>query len=285
MRATKNIGKSVRERLFHISKREGYEFEKLLIRYLHERFIYRMSISQYRNNFMLKGGSLLYAYNGLKNRPTKDIDFLAKQISNDPEHMKHVVAEISQTPYKEDGVVFDSSTITADSIMEEHRYEGIRISIAGHLDKIMQQLSFDIGFGDVVVPSPVEIDYPVFLDTMPPISILAYSLETVIAEKFQTMIVRDTENSRMKDFFDCYQLLKYRQDLIDYAVLGDAIKSTFEKRKTLVPNELKLFTEAFALDEKRNRMWKNYLKKIDWGEDISFIEVMNVIRNSLQKFV
>ena len=285
MRAITNIGKSVREKLFHISMREGYEFEKLLIRYLHERFIYRMSISPYRNNFMLKGGSLLYAYNGLKNRPTKDMDFLAEQISNDQEYIKHVVAEISQIPCKEDGVVFDSLTITADSIMEEQRYEGIRISIAGHLDKIVQTISFDIGFGDVVIPSPVEIDYPVFLDTMPPISILAYSLETVIAEKFQTMIVRDTENSRMKDFFDCYQLLKYRQDLIDYAVLGDAIKSTFEKRKTLVPNELKLFTEAFALDEKRNRMWKNYLKKIDWGEDISFIEVMNVIRNSMQEFV
>ena len=285
MRAIKNIGKSIREKLFHISKREGYEFEKLLIRYLHERFIYRMSISQYRNNFMLKGGSLLYAYNGLKNRPTKDIDFLAEQISNDHEHMKHVVAEISQIPCKEDGVVFDSLTITADSIMEEQRYEGIRISIAGHLDKIVQTISFDIGFGDVVIPSPVEIDYPVFLDSMPPISILAYSLETVIAEKFQTMIERDTENSRMKDFFDCYQLLKYKQDMIDYDVLGDAIKATFEKRRTQVSNELKLFTEAFALDEKRNRMWKNYLKKIEWGEDISFIEVMSVIRNRLQEFV
>lgn len=285
MRAIKNIGKSIRAKLLNVSKREGYEYQKLLIRYLQERFIYRISISPYRSNFLLKGGSLLYAYNGLKNRPTKDIDFLADQISNDQEHLMHVVAEISQMSCKEDGVVFDPLTITAEPITEEGRYQGTRISITGHLDTITQVISFDIGFGDIVVPAPVELDYPIFLDTTPPISICAYSLETVIAEKFQTMIERDTENSRMKDFFDCYQLLKYKQDLIDNDVLGDAIKATLENRGTHVPKELKLFTEDFALDEKRTKMWKSYLKRIKWPEEILFVNVMKVIKENLQKYV
>jgi predicted nucleotidyltransferase component of viral defense system len=281
------IGKSVRARLLNISKTYGEKdgFMKLLVRYLHERLIYRISVSRYRENFFLKGGSLLFAYNGMKGRPTQDIDFLAAKISRDAARLKEIFAEICQIECEEDGVIFDAASIRTAEITQERKYPGTRVIIVAHLDTIVQQISADIGFGDVIVPAPVDLDYPVFLDTTPPISIKAYSLETVVAEKFHAMVEKDTENSRMKDFFDCYQILINQSDLIDEAVLEDAIRATFENRDTIVADNLQLFTDAFSNDDFRNSLWKNFLKKINWQEQIVFAEVMKVIQNRLGKFV
>lgn len=281
------MGKSVRARLLNISKTYGEKdgFMKLLVRYLHERLIYRISVSKYRENFFLKGGSLLFAYNGMKGRPTQDIDFLAAKISRDAARLKEIFAEICQIGCEEDGVIFDAASIRTAEITQERKYPGTRVIIVAHLDTIVQQISADIGFGDVIVPAPVDLDYPVFLDTTPPISIKAYSLETVVAEKFHAMVEKDTENSRMKDFFDCYQILIYQSNLIDEAVLEDAIRATFENRDTVIADNLQLFTDAFSNDEFRNSLWKNFLKKINWQEQIEFAEVMNVIQNRLGKFV
>lgn len=281
------IGKSVRARLLNISKTYGEKdgFMKLLVRYLHERLIYRISVSRYRENFFLKGGSLLFAYNGMKGRPTQDIDFLAAKISRDAARLKEIFAEICQIECEEDGVIFDAASIRTAEITQERKYPGTRVIIVAHLDTIVQQISADIGFGDVIVPAPVDLDYPVFLDTTPPISIKAYSLETVVAEKFHAMVEKDTENSRMKDFFDCYQILIYQSNLIDEAVLEDAIRATFENRDTVVADNLQLFTDAFSNDDFRNSLWKNFLKKINWQEQVEFAEVMKVIQNRLGKFV
>ena len=281
------IGKSVRARLLNISKAYGEKdgFMKLLVRYLHERLIYRISVSKYRENFFLKGGSLLFAYSGMKGRPTQDIDFLAAKISRDAARLNVIFAEICQIGCEEDGVIFDAASIRTAEITQERKYPGTRVIIVAHLDTIVQQISADIGFGDVIVPAPVDLDYPVFLDTTPPISIKAYSLETVVAEKFHAMVEKDTENSRMKDFFDCYQILIYQSNLIDEAVLEDAIRATFKNRDTVIADNLQLFTDAFSNDDLRNSLWKNFLKKINWKEQIEFAEVMKVIQNRLGKFV
>ena len=281
------IGKSVRTRLLNISKASGEKdgFMKLLVRYLHERLIYRISVSKYRENFFLKGGSLLFAYNGMKGRPTQDIDFLAAKISRDAVRLKEIFAEICQIECEEDGVTFDATSIRTAEITQERKYPGTRVIIVAHLDTIVQQISADIGFGDVIVPAPIDLDYPVFLDTTPPISIMAYSLETVVAEKFHAMVEKDTENSRMKDFFDCYQILKHQSNLVDDVALADAIRATFKNRDTIIADNLQLFTDAFSNDEFRNSLWKNFLKKINWQEQIEFAEVMKVIQNRLGKFV
>ena len=281
------IGKSVRSRLLNISKVNGEKdgFMKLLVRYLHERLIYRISVSKYRENFFLKGGSLLFAYNGMKGRPTQDIDFLATMISRDAAHLKEIFAELCQIECEEDGVTFDANSIRTTEITQERKYPGTRVIIVAHLDTIVQQISADIGFGDVIVPAPIDLDYPVFLDTTPPISIKAYSLETVVAEKFHAMVEKDTENSRMKDFFDCYQILKHQSNLIDEVALADAIRATFENRDTIIADNLQLFTDSFYNDDFRNSLWKNFLKKINWEEQIEFVEVMKVIQNRLGKFV
>ena len=281
------IGKSVRSRLLNISKVNGEKdgFMKLLVRYLHERLIYRISVSKYRENFFLKGGSLLFAYNGMKGRPTQDIDFLATMISRDAARLKEIFAELCQIECEEDGVTFDANSIRTTEITQERKYPGTRVIIVAHLDTIVQQISADIGFGDVIVPAPIDLDYPVFLDTTPPISIKAYSLETVVAEKFHAMVEKDTENSRMKDFFDCYQILKHQSNLIDEVALADAIRATFENRDTIIADNLQLFTDSFYNDDFRNSLWKNFLKKINWEKQIEFVEVMKVIQNRLGKFV
>lgn len=138
-------GKSVRARLLNISKAYGEKdgFMKLLVRYLHERLIYRISVSKYKENFFLKGGSLLFAYNGMKGRPTQDIDFLAAKISRDAARLKEIFAEICQIACEEDGVTFDAASIRTAEITQERKYPGTRVIIVAHLDTIVQQISAD----------------------------------------------------------------------------------------------------------------------------------------------
>ena len=138
----------------------------------------------------------------------------------------------------------------------------------------------DIGFGDVVTPCPASVDFPLLLKDIPSISIQAYSLETVIAEKFHAMIVRDVNNSRMKDFFDCYQVLTTNK--LDDDVLYDAIKATFNNREIVYNPDLQLFETAFYNDKTRLKRWDSFLKKIQWKGDLSFEEVMKLITERLQ---
>ena len=148
------------------------------------------------------------------------------------------------------------------------------------MDSIVHKMSVDIGFGDVVTPYPASIDFPLLLQNIPSVNLLAYSLETVVAEKFHTMIDRDEYNSRMKDFFDCYQLLTKRS--LDDNILYEAIKATFDNRGLEHNPELKLFTDEFINDAKRQIQWKLFLKKIQWKEELDFSDVMQVITNRLK---
>ena len=154
--------------------------------------------------------------------------------------------------------------------------------MVAHLDTIVQQVSVDIGFGDVVTPYPLSLDYPLLLPDIPAVQLYAYSLETLIAEKFHAMVDRDESNSRMKDFFDVYQLFINHE--IDRELLAEAIVSTFNNRNTLYRENLALFTDKFAADATRNIWWKAFLKKIRWKEQIDFSIVMKCIKENLQAY-
>lgn len=276
----KNYGKSVKTRLLNLMNETGYKYMYLLARYFNERLLYRVSVSQYKDNFLLKGGSLLYAMNGLEARPTVDVDFLADRISRDRDFLAHVFQEILDIVCDEDGVSFDVDSIRLEPITVEKKYPGTRFYFTAHMDTISYNMSVDIGFGDVVTPYPTTIDFPLLLPDIPSVNIQAYSLETVVAEKFHTMIDRDVLNSRMKDFFDCYQLLTKRD--LDDETLYDAIKATFDNRGLTYNSELQLFTEDFSTDVARITRWKAFLKKIQWKETLDFETVMEVIRKRLQ---
>ena len=276
----KNYAKSVKTRLLNLMNSSGYKYMYLLARYFNERLLYRVSVSQYKDNFLLKGGALLYAFNGLETRPTIDIDFMARRISRNREYLERVFREILSIECEEDGVTFDVEDLRSEPITVEKEYPGSRFFITAQMDSIVYPMSMDIGFGDVVTPSPVEVDFPLLLGDIPAINIKAYSLETVVAEKFHAMIDRDVTNSRMKDFFDCYQILTMKE--LDDEGLFKAIKATFDNRGLTKNDDLRLFSEEFYTDKARLLRWKAFIKKIQWKEDVAFIDVMRVITTSLE---
>ena len=277
---TKNIGKSIKTRLLNLARDEKQEYMKVLVRYLHERLLYRISISTYKSHFLLKGSSLLFALDGFKARPTIDIDLLGEKISNDQENLHNAFSNICSIACEEDGVVFDADSLTLEPIAVDKKYPGTCVKMTARLDTIVQQISVDIGFGDVVTPYPLSLDYPLLLDDIPSVELYAYSLETLIAEKFHTMVDRDESNSRMKDFFDVYQLFTCHD--IDRELLQEAIVSTFKNRNTSYHDRLKLFTDEFATNPTRNIWWKAFLKKIRWKEQVEFMSVMKCIQENLQ---
>lgn len=279
---TKNIGKSIRIRLLNLAKVEKQEYMKVLVRYLHERLLFRISASPYKSHFLLKGSSLLFALDGFKARPTIDIDLLGERISNDRDNLKEAFQKVCAIECEDDGVTFDATSLELEPIAVEKKYPGTCVKVVAHLDTIVQQVSVDIGFGDVVTPYPLSLDYPLLLPDVPAVELYAYSLETLIAEKFHVMVDRDESNSRMKDFFDVYQLFTNHE--IDKELLAEAIVGTFKNRNTPYRENLALFTDKFATDATRNIWWKAFLKKIRWKEQIDFSVVMKCIKENLQAY-
>lgn len=276
----KNYGKSVRARLVNLMNKTGYRYMYLLARYFNERLLYRVSVSQYKGNFLLKGGALLYALDGLEARPTVDVDFMADRISRDMETLAQIFRRIVEIECDEDGVVFDKDSVRTEPIIVDKKYPGVRFYVTAHMDSIVHGMSVDIGFGDVVYPCPMTIDFPLLLPDIPSVCLQAYPLETVVAEKFHTMIDRDETNSRMKDFFDCYQLLTRRT--IGDDALYEAIKATFDNRALAYKKGLRLFSDEFVTDRERIVRWRTFLKKIGWKEELPFSSVMQVIKKRLQ---
>ena len=279
----KNYGKSNRTKLLNLSRQtKGSDYNLILLRFVQERFLYRLSLSAYRENFFLKGGALLYAHERFAARPTRDMDFLGDHINRDKENIKRIMLEICSIACEEDGVTFDcgEEDIWLEDITVEQEYNGTRVHLTARMDTIVQPFSIDVGFGDVIVPQPAHLDYPLLIEGLPAVNVEAYSLETVVAEKFQTMIDRGTINSRMKDFFDVYTILK--ADKVDDALLKEAVVEVFANRGTQMDADDVVFSEDFVQDETRQNMWKVYLKRIKYKDELSFSEVMDVVRERLQ---
>lgn len=274
----KNVIASIQGRLKVVAQAEKKVYQLILTRYFQERLLFRIFLSVHGQNFCLKGGALLFALQRERSRPTLDIDLLGMRISNDQNTLLCVFREVCAVPYQEDGVTFDLDTLKASEITKEGNYNGTRIKIAANLGNIRQIMQIDIGFGDIITPAPVRMDYPTLLAMECPV-VQAYSVETVIAEKFEAMIDLAELNSRMKDFYDLYRLLSGKSH--DRAVLTDAIINTFTRRQTAYQAGHPVFSDAFARDTKRNGQWKAFLKKSFLDETIPFAEVMHVISSEL----
>jgi predicted nucleotidyltransferase component of viral defense system len=202
----KNAIASIQYQLKQLAVAEGKAYQLVLTRYFQERLLFRLAASAYSNQFCLKGGTLLYAVEQQKSRPTLDIDLLAMGLSRETDRLPQIFSEIGGIDYEMDGVVFDTATLTAEPITKAGPYPGVRLKLPVSLGNIRQPLQIDVGFGDIVTPAPVRMSYPTLLAMEQP-QILAYSLETVIAGKFDAMIDLAEINSRMKDFYDVYRLL------------------------------------------------------------------------------
>jgi predicted nucleotidyltransferase component of viral defense system len=274
-----DTGKSIRTRLLNIAKKENLSFQLVIIRYMHERLLYRVSLSKYAGNFCLKGGALMYVYSLEQTRPTKDIDFLGTNIPNEINFIESAFREICAVVYQPDAVIFDSGSITSEEITGQDKYPGIRLNVTASLDTISQRMQVDVGFGDIVIPAPVQLSYPTLLPESGIPVVQAYSLETVVAEKFEAMIDLSAANSRMKDFYDMYQILTTQQLNPDH--LAEAIHETFRNRNTnFTPNHA-LFSPTFPTDPSRLRQWKAFLSKSHLDQNLEFIQVLSEIKKCL----
>lgn len=278
----KNYGKINSYKALECSQKENIFYQTILTRYFQERLLYRMSQTRYRNNFYLKGGALMYAYERFAARPTLDIDFLGNNISNKGSSIIAAFKEICSVPFEEDGVIFDVEHITAQNITEFKDYHGIRLSIPVKMDSIAQVLTMDIGFGDVVTPSPVNLDFPILLEHLPCANILAYSLETVIAEKMHAIIDLADQSSRMKDYYDLHRILK--EEKYDSEVLQEAIIRTFENRHTPYDENTMFFRKDFGINQQMEVRWKAFMRKITKATDLSFSEVVAFIQETLRPY-
>ena len=279
---TKNIAHSLKVRLLNLSDHDNRRYQQLLVRYMQERFLYRLSKSKYRNNFILKGGALLYAYDEFLPRPTLDVDFMGTHISNDRDAIIAAFKEMASQEIVVDGVRFLPDSIKASEIAVEHKYPGKRISIIAFLDTIMKVLTFDIGFGDVITPNPIIMTYPTIIEEMKSPRITAYSLETVVAEKFQTIVEKSVFNSRMKDFFDLYRIIKAHN--FDENSLSNAIQATFENRNTDFSACGIVFSPDFMNDVTLEKKWNAYCNNTPIGNSLSFQEIMGVIVNFVKPY-
>ena len=278
----KNYGKSIRSKLLNIAKEENTFYQTVLTRYFQERLLYRISQTRYRSNFYLKGGALMYAYERFAARPTLDIDFLGNNISNEGESIVKAFKEICSVPYEEDGVTFDVEQITDQNITEFKDYHGIRLSIPVRMDTISQVMTMDIGFGDVVTPKPVDLDYPILLEHLQSAKILAYSLETVIAEKLHAVVDLADQSSRMKDYYDLYTIL--HNEKLDADVLQEAIIRTFENRHTPYDDNTMFFRKEFSENRQMQVRWQAFIKKITKNTELAFAEVVTYIQEKLQPY-
>ena len=279
----KNIAISIREKLLNASKKLDVDYQVILIRYFHERFLYRLAASPYKDKFCLKGGALLFAYEKFMARPTLDMDFSASKISNSQQSIHDAVSEICQIECIEDGVLFDANSVTTETITEFREYHGIRVHLMAHLDSVRQRIAIDFGFGDSIFPTPQSLPFPSILQDVPTSSLFAYPLETVVAEKFQCIVDLADENTRMKDYFDIFKILK--NHAIDENNLAEAIQRTFCNRNTVVNQDSVLFEADFGNSEKMNWLWKSFLKKINYTDNLEFNDVWNYIKEMLSRYI
>ncbi len=268
-----SLGISVRQKLQNIAKNTGRDFNSIQLSYVQERFLYRLSQSAYKNAFILKGAMLFVAFNISTLRPTKDIDFLGTEISNNLDDLKKIIKEICSIEYN-DAVNFDKDTIEVTAITEDKKYPGARVKLTAKLGTARVTLWLDFGFGDKIVAGPVEINYPTLLDYNAP-QIKVYSLESAIAEKFQACVKLNFETSRMKDFYDINELAS--QNNFNLTTLCEAIQETFSVRDTDINKRRIIFADDFKNDKDKEIQWKAFLRRTSLTSEFSFNEVLNRI--------
>lgn len=266
----KNRAASIKARLFNYAEHNGKDFQGIFRLYVQERFLYRLSKSAYAKKFILKGALLFLAFDISKYRPTKDIDFLGTSVENNADILKEIIEEILKVN-SEDGLTFDSKSIEADEIVEEQEYHGIRIKFNVYLEKSRDRMQIDIGFGDPIVAGPIEIDYPVLLD-LPSPRLLAYSIESAMAEKFEAIVSRGFSTSRMKDFFDILHFAERQK--FESKKIKEAITITFNNRKTDLNDRIDVFSGDFKKDNAKRSMWLAFLKQRKLTSENEFAEVI-----------
>lgn len=268
-----NLAASIRQRLLNRARQEQVTFDAVLNRFGRERLLYRIGISEYRDQFLLKGAMLFALWYDMPHRPTRDMDLLGFG-PGELFVLERVFREITQQPV-DDGLRF-SETVQSEEIRKEANYAGARVTLVATLEKARISLQVDIGFGDLVTPAAEQIDYPVLLEDLNSPSLGAYPVYTVVAEKLQAIVSIGMVNSRLKDYFDL-QVLQEREEL-DELVLAEAVRRTFAGRSTPLPQQTPLgLSGEFAEDQDKQGQWRAFLQRNEL-DDVPLPQVVAQLR-------
>ena len=261
----------------NLSKKKSADAQILMRNYMMERFLERISLSEYKNQFILKGGMLVAAMVGLDARATMDLDATIKGTNVSVEDVEMIISQIISIPL-DDGVSFRVKWIS--EIMEEADYPGVRVSMETKFDGVITPLKIDISTGDIITPREIKYNFNLMLENRT-IEVWAYNLETVLAEKLETVISRNVTNTRMRDFYDIYILQKLYGEQLSKDVLWDALVATAKKRETLEQIETEDIDEVFDEIQSSSVMenlWKAYQRNYSYSADIPWHTIMKSIR-------
>ena len=269
--------RQLKDLIRNLSKKKSADAQILMRNYMMERFLERISLSEYKNQFILKGGMLVAAMVGLDARATMDLDATIKGTNVSVEDVEMIISQIISIPL-DDGVSFRVKRIS--EIMEEADYPGVRVSMETKFDGVITPLKIDISTGDIITPREIKYNFNLMLENRT-IEVWAYNLETVLAEKLETVISRNVTNTRMRDFYDIYILQKLYGEQLSKDVLRDALVATAKKRETLEQIETEDIDEIFDEIQSSSVMenlWKAYQRNYSYSADIPWHTIMKSIR-------
>lgn len=268
---------SLKAKIRNIAKKKNIPAQVILQNYMFERLLVRLSVSDYREKFVLKGGMLVAAIVGLDNRATMDLDTTLKNLPLTPDAIHSALEQICAIRF-DDGVSFEIGTISP--IREDDIYGGYRVMLNAWFDTIVTPLSIDVSTGDAITPHAVQYNFSEIFDDEKTYELWAYNIETVMAEKVETILRRSVFNTRPRDFYDAYILTTTQK--FDKAVFEDALKATANHRGTTrqikdVPGILQNIEESPEL----KTMWERYRKQFTYAAGIEYEQIINVLKTLL----
>ena len=274
--------RQLKDKVSNLSGNDSKKAQTLIRKYMMERFLARISHSKYKNNFILKGGMLVSALVGVESRATMDIDTTVRMLPLTKDNAIEVIAEIMKIDLDDD-IFYEIKKV--EDIMEEHDYSGVRFTILVTLEKLRDTIKIDISTGDEITPSAIEFSYPMMFDDER-INIWSYNLETMLAEKLETVIARSTLNTRMRDFYDIHILWSEKANMINIETLRRAIINVARKRETLELFDTmdEILDDIVESDYLRNN-WNNYRKGSYYVGDLEWSDVLettvNILKNEI----
>ena len=265
---------SIKGKIRSMAEKKNLKSQEVLQIYFFERFLERLSKSNYKNNFVIKGGFLISSLIGIENRTTMDMDTTIKGIPLKEEKIKEIVDEIININV-DDGIKFEIKDISY--IREEDEYENFKISLIANVGKTKNPMKLDLTTGDAITPREIEYTYPCIF-SKENIKIMAYPLETILAEKYETIIRRNIATTRMRDFYDLYTLYKLKKDEVDYKILKEAIGRTSNKRGSWeMMKDYEEIIDDIKEDSYLRSLWEVYLSENKYIGDLTFDKVIYVV--------
>lgn len=273
------VEETIKLKAKELENKYNMNYYEALQRFMLERVLERISVSKYQDNFILKGGLLLAIMFGIENRTTKDMDTTIKGIDISKNKIVKILNEILSIDLK-DGTKFDIVNVT--DIRQEDEYGGNKYHITGRINNTKVNLEIDISTGDKVTPKELKFKYPLLFENRS-ILINSYNIETILAEKIETVLRRGKYNSRMKDYYDIYLFLTKLKNDIDINILKEAINSTFTKRNSFeYLKNYDVIIDSIINNERIEKLWSIYSNKYKYAKCININEILNLLKKIIK---